>query len=244
MKTNLILFIIIFFQINVFSQNINKDIRKGVKLYEDSSYVEAEEKFRTALQKDQDSFVSSFNLADAIYKQENYEQSESLFEALTEKAETKEEKSMAFHNLGNSLYKQEKIKESIEAYKNALRNNPSDLESKHNLSLAQKLLKEQEENKEEEKKEEKEDEKEEEKEEEKKEEEKEKKEEEKESDDSQENKEPKDQQKPETPQDPNEMTEDEAQQMLDALEQQEKELQQDLQKKKSKAVNLKIEKDW
>ena len=40
------------------------------------------------------------------------------------------------------------------------------------------------------------------------------------------------------------MTEDEAQQMLDALEQQEKELQQDLQKKKSKAVNLKIEKDW
>lgn len=230
-----------FFQINVFSQNINKDIRKGVKLYEDSSYVEAEEKFRTALQKDQDSFVSSFNLADAIYKQENYEQSESLFEALTEKAETKEEKSMAFHNLGNSLYKQEKVKESIEAYKNALRNNPSDLESKHNLSLAQKLLKEQEENKEEEKKEEKE-EKEEEKEEEKKEEEKE--EEEKESDDSQENKEPQDQQKPETPQDPNEMTEDEAQQMLDALEQQEKELQQDLQKKKSKAVNLKIEKDW
>lgn len=241
MKINLILFIIMFFQINVFSQNINKDIRKGVKLYEDSSYVEAEEKFRTALQKDQDSFVSSFNLADAIYKQENYEQSESLFEALTEKAETKEEKSMAFHNLGNSLYKQEKVKESIEAYKNALRNNPSDLESKHNLSLAQKLLKEQEENKEEEKKEEKE-EKEEEKEEEKKEEEKE--EEEKESDDSQENKEPQDQQKPETPQDPNEMTEDEAQQMLDALEQQEKELQQDLQKKKSKAVNLKIEKDW
>ena len=40
------------------------------------------------------------------------------------------------------------------------------------------------------------------------------------------------------------MTEEEAQQMLDALEQQEKELQEDLQKKKRKAVNLKIEKDW
>ena len=77
-------------QINVFSQNINKDIRQGIKLYKDSSYVEAEQKFRNALQKNQDSFVSSFNLADAIYKQENYEQSESLFEALTEKAKTKE----------------------------------------------------------------------------------------------------------------------------------------------------------
>ena len=120
MKNNLILFIIMLIQINVFSQNINKDIRQGVKLYEDSSYVEAEQKFRNALQKDQDSFVSSFNLADAIYKQENYEKSESLFKALAEKAETKEEKSMSYHNFGNSLFKQEKIKESVEAYKNAL----------------------------------------------------------------------------------------------------------------------------
>jgi Ca-activated chloride channel family protein len=238
MKTNLILFVIMLIQINVFSQNINKDIRQGVKLYEDSSYVEAEQKFRNALQKDQDSFVSSFNLADAIYKQENYEKSESLFRALTEKAETKEEKSMSYHNFGNSLFKQEKIKESVEAYKNALRNNPSDIDSKFNLSLAQKLLKKQEENKEDKKEDDKKEEEKEEEEEEKKEEE------ESESDESQENKEPQDQQKPETPQDPNEMTEEEAQQMLDALEQQEKELQEDLQKKKRKAVNLKIEKDW
>ena len=232
MKTNLILFVIMLIQINVFSQNINKDIRQGVKLYEDSSYVEAEQKFRNALQKDQDSFVSSFNLADAIYKQENYEKSESLFKALTEKAETKKEKSMSYHNFGNSLFKQKKIKESVEAYKNALRNNPSDIESKYNLSLAQKLLKKQKENKEDKKEDDK---KEEEKEEEKKEE---------EEKEEEENKEPQDQQKPETPQDPNEMTEEEAQQMLDALEQQEKELQEDLQKKKRKAVNLKIEKDW
>jgi Ca-activated chloride channel homolog len=242
MKTNLILFVIMLIQINVFSQNINKDIRQGVKLYEDSSYVEAEQKFRNALQKDQDSFVSSFNLADAIYKQENYEKSESLFKALTEKAETKKEKSMSYHNFGNSLFKQKKIKESVEAYKNALRNNPSDIESKYNLSLAQKLLKKQKENKEDKKEDDK---KEEEKEEEKKEEE-EKEEEKKEEEEKEEeeNKEPQDQQKPETPQDPNEMTEEEAQQMLDALEQQEKELQEDLQKKKRKAVNLKIEKDW
>jgi tetratricopeptide (TPR) repeat protein len=223
---------------NVFSQNINKEIRKGVKLFQDSSYAKAEQKFRNALQKDQNSFISSFNLADAIYKQENYEQSESLFKALTEKAENKEEKSMAFHNLGNSLFKQDKIEESIEAYKNALRNNPSDLDSKYNLSLAQNLLKEQEENKEEEEEEE-------EKEEKEKEEEKEsEKESENESENADENSEKQDQEKPQEPTDPNEMTDEEAQQMLDALEQQEKDLQEDLQKKKGKAVNLKIEKDW
>ena len=43
---------------------------------------------------------------------------------------------------------------------------------------------------------------------------------------------------------PNEMTEEEAQQILDALQQQEKELQEDLQKKKQKGVKLKILKDW
>ena len=40
------------------------------------------------------------------------------------------------------------------------------------------------------------------------------------------------------------MTDEEAQQMLDALEQQEKDLQEDLQKKKGQTINLKIEKDW
>ena len=241
MKIKLLFLIILIFQMNVFSQNINREIRKGVKLFQDSSYTEAEQKFRNALQKDQNSFISSFNLADAIFKQENYEQSESLFEALTEKAENKEQKSMAFHNLGNSLFKQDKIEESIDAYKNALRNNPSDLDSKYNLSLAKKLLKEQQENKEEEKEEENKEE--EEKKEEEEEEEEEKKEEE-ESDNADENNEKQDQEKPQEPKDPNEMTDEEAQQMLDALEQQEKDLQEDLQKKKGQTINLKIEKDW
>ena len=242
MKNNLLFGLLILFQINVFAQNFNSENRKGVKLYKDSLFSQSEEKFSEALLKNQDSFIPSYNLANAVYKQSDFERSESLFNGLTQKTENKKQKSMAFHNLGNSLFNQDKIEESIEAYKNALRNDPSDFDSKYNLSLALKRLKEQQENKEEEKEEE---EKEEEKEEEEKEEkeEKEKEEENKQEDPSQ-NQEPQDQQEPEQPKDPNEMSQQEAQQMLDALENKERELQEELQKKKGKVVKLKIEKDW
>ena len=70
-------------------------------------------------------------MADAIYKQERYGEANSLFEALSEKTEDKIKKSETFHNLGNSLLKEQKLDQAIEAYKNALRNNPKDLDTKH-----------------------------------------------------------------------------------------------------------------
>ena len=239
MKNRLLLCVIVLFQISVFGQNINKEIRKGVNLYKDSSFVNAEKKFGEALLKDQDSFIPSFNLADAVYKQNDFERSASLFKGLTKKAKNKKQKSMAYHNLGNSLYNQNKIEESIEAYKNALRNNPDDQDSKYNLALAKKLLK-----KEEEKEEQEEEQEEQEEEQEEQEQEEEQEEEQENEENSQQNQEAEDQQKPEKPDDPNEMTQEEAEQMLNALENKERELQEELQKKKGKAVNLKIEKDW
>ena len=192
--------------------------------------------------KDQSSYEASFNMADAIYKQERYSEANSLFKALSEKTDDKIKKSESYHNLGNSLLKEQKLDEAIEAYKNALRNNPKDLDTKHNLAYAMRMKNQsQEQEKEEQKEEEKEEDKKEEKEEQ-----------EEEEKDKGENQEEKGEQserrekreEPKQPQDPNEMTEEEAQQILDALQQQEKELQEDLQKKKQKGVKLKILKDW
>ena len=59
---------------------------------------------------------------------------------------------MAYHNLGNSLLQEGKLEESIESYKNSLRNNPSDKDTKHNLAYAQRMKQEQEQNQEEKKK--------------------------------------------------------------------------------------------
>ena len=239
MKIRLTLLVILLNSVVVFAQHHNSKIRKGNTAYIDSSYSDAEQLYREALMKNQSSYEASFNMADAIYKQERYNEANSLFKALSEKTDDKIKKSESYHNLGNSLLKEQKLDEAIEAYKNALRNNPKDLDTKHNLAYAMRMKNQsQEQEKEEQKKEEKEEDKKEEKEEQ----------EEEEKGENQEEKggqsEEEKKEEPKQPQDPNEMTEEEAQQILDALQQQEKELQEDLQKKKQKGVKLKILKDW
>ena len=139
MKIRLTLFVILLSAINLFAQHPNSKIRKGNTAYQDSAYSDAEQLYREALMKNQNSYEASFNMADAIYKQERYSEANSLFKALSEKTKDKTKKSSNYHNLGNSLLKEQKIDEAIEAYKNALRNNPSDIDTKHNLAYAMRM---------------------------------------------------------------------------------------------------------
>lgn len=233
---------LLFLVICAHAQNPNKLIRQGNNAYADSSYTTAEEIYREALAANQDAFNAAFNLADAIYKQENYSEASTLFQGLTEKAESKEEKAMAYHNLGNSLLQEGKLEESIEAYKNSLRNNPSDKDTKHNLAYAQRMKQEQEQEQNQEEKEE--EKQEEEQQEQQQEEQEQKKEKEEQQEGNNQEQEPQEEQKPQKEQNPDQISKKEAEKMLDALQQQEKELQEDLQKKKAKGVKLKIEKDW
>ena len=67
--------------------------------------------------KNQDAYAASFNLADAIYKQEQYEESTPLFRALAEKTDNKIDKSKNYHNLGNSLLKEQKLTKPLRLIK-------------------------------------------------------------------------------------------------------------------------------
>ena len=208
------------------AQSKKNHLRNGNDLYEDSLFNDAEMKYRKSLEKDQDYFAASYNLADAIYKQERYEESSTLFEALKDNVKDKNQLSKVYHNLGNSLLKQQKLEESIAAYKDALRNNPTDKDTRHNLALAQQMLKQEQQ---EQKKNEKENKKDEQKE------------------NQQKQKEDKKQEQKEQEQQPQEkedMSKETAEKMLEALQQQEKELQEKLQKKKVKGKKVKVLKDW
>ena len=206
------------------AQSKKNHLRNGNELYEDSLFNDAEMKYRKSLEKDQDYFSASYNLADAIYKQERYEESANLFDALTDDAKDKNEKAKIYHNLGNSLFKQQKLEESITAYKDALRNSPTDEETRHNLALAQKMLQQQQEQQEQNK-------------EQKDKEAKKEKQEQKEQEQQQ-------QQKEKQPQEKEDMSKEDAEKMLEALQQQERELQEKLQKKKVKGKKVKVLKDW
>jgi tetratricopeptide (TPR) repeat protein len=215
--------------INSIAQNKKSFLRNGNELYADSSYNEAEIQYRKSLLEDQDYFNASFNLADAIYKQERYEESSALFDALKDDAPTETDLAKVYHNIGNSLVKEQKLDEAISAYKSALRINPNDKDTRHNLALTHQQKQQQEDKDGQEKDKEG----------------KNKQKEKKEQEQNQENKEQQEDKQENKPEEKKEkMSKETAEKMLEAIQQQEKELQEELQKKKVKGKRVKVLKDW
>ena len=122
-----------------------KFIRQGNREYRDSAFDESEILYRKALEKDKDNYTGGFNLGDALYKQDKFEDAARSFNNLAEGESDKQKLGHLYHNLGNSLLNAQQLEASIEAYKEALRNNPYDEETRYNLAYAQQMLQQQQE---------------------------------------------------------------------------------------------------
>jgi predicted Zn-dependent protease len=125
------------------AQSDKKFIRQGNREYEKDKYSEAEISYRRAIDKNKGSADAIFNVGDALYKQNKFEDAGKQFVNNHYLIEDKEKKSASLYNLGNSLLMANKVQESIEAYKGSLKLNPSNMEAKYNLAYAQDLLKQQ-----------------------------------------------------------------------------------------------------
>jgi tetratricopeptide (TPR) repeat protein len=147
MKLYLSLFIVMsmFLTREIYAQQDRRLIREGNREFEKEKYEDSEILYRKAMEDTKLPYVTSFNIGDALYKQEKYEEAAKKFKELSEQESEKLAKAGSFHNLGNSFLQANKLEESIEAYKSALRKNPNDLETKYNLAFAQDKLKEQQE---------------------------------------------------------------------------------------------------
>lgn len=115
-------------------------VRQGNKEFEKGNYAASEVSYMRAKQKNPNSYEANFNLAGAQYKQQRYEEAEKGYGALSAVENDPVVRSEAFYNLGNSLFEQRKLEEALEAYKNALRQNPDDQQAKFNLAYTKKLL--------------------------------------------------------------------------------------------------------
>src|SRR3989338_7892989 len=128
-----------------FAQEDKKYIRKGNNLYEKEDFVGAEENYLKALEKNNQSTKADFNLGDAFYKQKKFAEAAQQFQKVAEKTTDKELKANSYHNLGNSLLQAEKYQESVNAFKQSLKINPTDNETRYNLAYAKKMLQQQQE---------------------------------------------------------------------------------------------------
>ncbi len=135
------------------AQQEKRYIKKGNDLYSQQKYKEAETNYRKSVEKSPDAqkgknLEGNFNLGDALYKQKKFADAGTQFNQLAGASTNKALTAAAWHNLGNSFLENKKLEESIDAYKKALINNPKDDETRYNLAYAQdKLKKQQEQNK-------------------------------------------------------------------------------------------------
>jgi Ca-activated chloride channel homolog len=139
----LLIFLFQILSVTLNGQTDKKYIRKGNREYGKNKFSESEILYRKAIDNNKQSPDALFNIGDALYKQNKFEDAGKQFIENANQSESKEKKSAGLYNLGNSLLKANKLEESISAYKNSLKLKPDSKETKYNLAYAQDLLKKQ-----------------------------------------------------------------------------------------------------
>ena len=118
----------------------NNLVFNGNKESVKKNYIEAEVEYRKAISKDKTTSKAAHNLGNILFENENYDEAIQEYFKTQKNSELNLEKHSAFHNLGNSYMKKKDYAQAIEAYKNALRNNSEDDETRYNYALAKKFL--------------------------------------------------------------------------------------------------------
>ena len=133
--------------LGTFAQKAERDyIRKGNRLFKDSVFVDAEVNYRKALEVNPKSTVSMYNLGNTLSQQQKFKDAMEQYVAATQIEKDKAKLGQIYHNMGVLFQSGKDYQKAVEAYKMSLRNNPKDDETRYNLALAQKLLKDQQQN--------------------------------------------------------------------------------------------------
>ena len=252
-KINIILFnylILLFLTIGVALSQQNKYetlIKKANKSFQTNVNL-SEQNYRRAISVSPDSIKGQYNFSNNLYENGYYDEALLSQSEALKNAKLAIDKHQIFHNIGNILMQKKMCKEAVEAYKNALRNNTHDDESRYNLALALDCAKDQENEKESEGEDEDED----------KEKDKDKSEDEDQKDDkdqkgNEDQKDNEDQNKGDKPEDKSKespeprakkLSPQQIKNLLEAMNQEENKVQEKINAKKLKGVKLKNEKDW
>jgi Ca-activated chloride channel family protein len=118
------------------AQPVEEDIKKGNDFYRQQQYEPAATAYDAALIKDPANRIARFNRASVTYRMSKYSEAIKSFEDLARDGNAADEKAKAFYNKGAILSSQKRLEESIDAYKDALRQNPNDKEARENLQKA------------------------------------------------------------------------------------------------------------
>lgn len=154
---NILTYILLFLSITVVAQEQEEDkaalkqklkaqgfVAEANDLANSDAFAEAEMEYRKALSIKPTEVAGAYNLGHQYFKKGNFGEALYRNQQAAKNAVNKADKHKAFHNIGNILMEEKKCKEAVEAYKSALRNDPSDNETRYNFAIAKECAKQQE----------------------------------------------------------------------------------------------------
>jgi Ca-activated chloride channel family protein len=198
----------------------NRLLRKGNELYEQQQYPAATEAYQKALEQNPASVTGLFNAGNALYRQKQLEQARKAMEQAARHAARPEQKAAAHYNLGNTYMAERKWQEAVDVYKQSLRLNPADADARYNLNYALQMLQQQQQNQQQQKQDQQKD----------------------NQQNQQQQNQQQQQQKQQQQNDPAQMSQQQADRLLDALQQEEQKVHEKLRKGQGRTQNP--EKDW
>ena len=129
-----------------YAQADRHDVRQGNRRFRKGDHVQADISYRKALAKDSTSFAAGYNLANNLFRQENVEEAATRLESLSEAAKVSPYGAQYYYNKGDVAIAKQDWQGAVDALKESLLRNPSDMDAKENYIYAKKKLEEQQQN--------------------------------------------------------------------------------------------------
>lgn len=207
------------------AQSDRSNIREGNRLFRSGKHADSEVSYRKAMEKNPRNPQAAYNLGNALFAQKKDSAAVVAYQSGVQLETSAKRKAMGYHNMGVVCQSHKMFSEAIEAYKNALRLNPKDDEARYNLELCKKQQKKQQDKKNQDKKDQKKDQN-------------------GKDEKKDQNKKDQNKDKQKEKQDKNKMSKDNAEQLLNAAIQQEKNTQKRMKDKMQQPRSRKLDKNW
>jgi tetratricopeptide (TPR) repeat protein len=123
-----------------------REVRKGNRRFKDGEYTEAQMEYMKAVAKDTLSVAANYNLANTLFRQEDYDNAAKALERLEETAVASVDGASVYYNQGAVAIAQQNWQKAVEAFSKSLLMNPDDLDAKENYIYAKKMLQDQQQN--------------------------------------------------------------------------------------------------
>ena len=131
--------------VNISAQKEARNVKEGNKQYVAQKFTEAQKFYEQGIADNSESYSANFNLGNSLFRQKKYKEALEQYQKAATLTKEKKEIASAFHNVGNALMEEKNYEKSVEAYKNSLKANPKDDDTRYNLAVAQYLMKKQQE---------------------------------------------------------------------------------------------------